>query len=174
MSYYTKVDLVLPARRGDRPAGIEACLDNLGIHHDVIRDLDAMFASGKGSLKLSPAHVDEIMKWISQQKPNVRYVVRARGEDEDTAWTHEYRGGTSTVSDYKPPVKGAPRMSKTARAAVAAIGEAIPYTPQTTYAVGDAIEHPSLGKGLVSQAQPTKITVQFSDAERTLVHGRAS
>lgn len=50
-----------------------------------------------------------------------------------------------------------------------------PYLVTETYAVGDRIDHRSLGRGLVERvASATKVHVSFADGVKTLVHGRRS
>ncbi|HSN30701.1 MAG TPA: hypothetical protein VLT45_30650 [Kofleriaceae bacterium] len=46
------------------------------------------------------------------------------------------------------------------------------YSPRETFAVGDAIDHPKLGRGVVVAVAGQKIEVQFGDAKSTLVHAR--
>lgn len=46
------------------------------------------------------------------------------------------------------------------------------YAATATFAVGDAIEHPKFGTGVVIGAADGKIEVQFEDEPRKLVHGR--
>lgn len=47
------------------------------------------------------------------------------------------------------------------------------YSPRETFAVGDAIDHPKLGRGVVLAVAGQKIEVQFAESKATLVHGRA-
>lgn len=167
MSYYTKAELVL----GDPTTslvGLETCLDELGISHDAIDEVHKLFSSGRTSMKVYPGHIDGIMVWVSQRHPLVRYVVAVRGEDEDVSTTRAYQNGTSSVATDKKP----PRIARAVRDALAHDGNMRTYSPQLRYSVGEVIQHPSLGKGLVARAEPSKILVQFLDAERTLVHAR--
>ena len=49
------------------------------------------------------------------------------------------------------------------------------YAPSDTYAVGDRVEHPSFGQGVVESAiEPGKITAFFPSGRRVLVHDRQS
>ena len=176
MSYYTKVELISQHADDQETSldGVDARLDELGLSHDVIEDLEQLFATGKASVKVYASHIEAIMEWVSQQHPAVRYVVRGRGEDEDEWSTHAYVDGIK--SDVEEAAKDVKRPTKVARAAIAAvaqIGDAKRYSPQARYVVGEALDHPSFGKGLVSQVQPTKVSVQFADGERILVHGRS-
>lgn len=47
-----------------------------------------------------------------------------------------------------------------------------PYAAAATFAVGDAIEHPKFGMGMVMRVAGNKIDVRFGDDLRTLIHGR--
>ena len=46
------------------------------------------------------------------------------------------------------------------------------YSPRETFAVGDAIDHPKLGRGTVVAVTGQKIDVQFGESKATLVHAR--
>lgn len=47
-----------------------------------------------------------------------------------------------------------------------------PYSIQESFAVGDVIQHPNFGVGLVEQVRLNgKMTVLFREAEKILVHG---
>jgi len=46
------------------------------------------------------------------------------------------------------------------------------YSPRETFAVGDAIDHPKLGRGTVVAVTGQKMDVQFGDSKATLVHAR--
>lgn len=46
------------------------------------------------------------------------------------------------------------------------------YAVATTFVLGDVVDHPKFGAGAVVRAEPTKITVQFADETRTLVHAK--
>ena len=179
MSYYTHVSLLRPQpgspERSTALDGITAYLDELGVSHDVVEDLETLFRTDrKTSIKLYPAHIDAIMKWVSQRQPEIRYVATGKGEDEAVAWTHAYENGVKTVTKEPPKAKVKPK-AKPSASAVAAIeaGEGRAYSAKSRFAIGEALEHPSFGKGIVLQVQTDKIVVQFRDGERTLVHGRS-
>ena len=182
MSYYTKVTLVRPSPGildvAEMTEVVHPVLDEMGISHDVMEDLAALFAKGKASLKVYPTHVRKMVERISASHPDEKIVIKARGEDETEDWSFAFQDGAGeAIKEVKKPKK--PRISAKAqaatRSAIAAIADrtdAQDYSPQTTFAVGDAIRHPTFGNGLVTGVQPTKIVVQFAEAERTLVHGR--
>lgn len=48
-------------------------------------------------------------------------------------------------------------------------GEAKPYSPRAPFSVGDRIAHPRFQLGVVVSSAPSRITVIFADATRTLV-----
>jgi hypothetical protein len=177
MSYHTRVSLVSPPPKSVDVApmrqALEARCDELGISRDVISDVETLFTVGAGSIKVWPSHVSAILQIVSKQQPETRLVVRGKGEDETESWAYAFEGGTRTVA--KPREAKDTKLSSDARVAIAKL-EANPaaekYSPRTRYTVGMVLEHVSFGKGIVLQSQETKIVVQFSDAERTLVHGR--
>ncbi len=50
-----------------------------------------------------------------------------------------------------------------------------PYDVTESYAVGDRIDHRTLGRGVIERvASATKVQVFFPDGTKTLVHGRGS
>ena len=48
-----------------------------------------------------------------------------------------------------------------------------PFSLKTRYAKGDFVAHPTFGKGVVLNASPTVIDVQFKDGKKKLGHGMA-
>lgn len=64
-----------------------------------------------------------------------------------------------------------PRMSKKEAALLAEAGPARAYSMQSKFAVGDRIEHPKFGTGLVTEVRSGKIDVKFGREQKTLVHG---
>jgi len=54
----------------------------------------------------------------------------------------------------------------------AATGPAKPYSAKATYAIGDRVEHPTFGAGVVRALAPSKVTVLFEAGTKTLVCGR--
>lgn len=46
------------------------------------------------------------------------------------------------------------------------------YSPRERFAVGDAIDHPKLGRGVVVAVTGHKMDVEFGDTKATLVHAR--
>lgn len=66
----------------------------------------------------------------------------------------------------------APRGSKKDAAAGAdAVGPLRAYTMQTRFAVGDRVEHPKFGLGVVIDVRASKIDVKFGRELKTLIHG---
>ncbi len=57
--------------------------------------------------------------------------------------------------------------------AAALSAEARPYRPVERFVVGEVLEHPKLGRGLVIGLAERKITVRFGVGERVLVHAGA-
>lgn len=48
-----------------------------------------------------------------------------------------------------------------------------PYRANHTYAVGDHIDHPTFGRGVVHAATSQRIEVEFPDGRHTLIHARS-
>jgi hypothetical protein len=48
-----------------------------------------------------------------------------------------------------------------------------PFAMSTRYAKGDLIKHPKFGKGLVIDAEPTRIEVLFQEGKKKLGHSVA-
>jgi len=71
--------------------------------------------------------------------------------------------------EVKPPVE---RFEKPAVSADLA-KPSRPYRASETFDVGDRIEHPSFGAGVVELSEPSKITVFFGSGRRVLVHAKA-
>lgn len=176
VSYYTKLSILQPPigkpERETALEGVATLLDEIGVSQDALADLEKLFKKGKTSVKvkLTPLHIDAVMKWVSRKQPETRYIVQGKGEDQSTVWIHAFTNGEQTVA--KAPDKPKPKPTKAAVTAIENALDARPYSPKTTFAAGDALEHPSFGKGVVVSAQADKILVQFTDGERTLVHAR--
>jgi hypothetical protein len=47
-----------------------------------------------------------------------------------------------------------------------------PYRASATYAVGDRVDHPSFGQGIIELSEPGKVTVFFGSGRRVLVQGK--
>lgn len=47
-----------------------------------------------------------------------------------------------------------------------------PYAASLKYGVGERVEHPSFGQGVIEQAEPGKITVFFATGRRVLVQSK--
>lgn len=48
-----------------------------------------------------------------------------------------------------------------------------PYRASEAFEIGERIDHPSFGQGVIEVAEPGKITVFFASGRRVLVHGKA-
>ena len=91
---------------------------------------------------------------------------------------HRYRGGTPSGAAPRAPRSAtrtaAPRVSFEEMLA-AHPGPPRRYSPATTFAAGDVVEHPSFGLGFVSAARDAgKVEVTFRSGPKTLVHGRGA
>lgn len=102
----------------------------------------------------------------------------AKVECKECGRSHRYRrvGGRPTAATQ---VVTRTRKAKAQRAGP--LVEADPSRPPRTYrstdcySIGDRIEHPRFGAGVVDRvAGPEKIQVFFPDGHRVLVHGRGN
>jgi hypothetical protein len=90
---------------------------------------------------------------------------------------HRYRGRAGAASS-------AGRTSRPARAKAEVVGfdallgarktgEARPYSPKTTFAVDDVVDHPLFGRGFVSAVRDGgKVEITFRSDVKLLVHAR--
>jgi hypothetical protein len=49
---------------------------------------------------------------------------------------------------------------------------AVPYTPKRTFAVDDVLDHPTFGRGFVTEVRGAKVEITFRGDVKVLVHGR--
>jgi hypothetical protein len=69
---------------------------------------------------------------------------------------------------HKPIGEGAVRAPDSWREMLAAAKAPKPYSPSTTFAVGDAIDHPKFGVGVVTSVEDARVTILFENGERKL------
>jgi hypothetical protein len=92
---------------------------------------------------------------------------------------HRYRGGANGRASAGA---GTAARATRERAAIVAFDELLskrdassakPYSPKTTYAVDEVVDHPTFGRGFVSALRDGgKIEVTFRSDVKLLVHGR--
>ena len=95
---------------------------------------------------------------------------------------HRYKSPHGAPKEKRMPSPFAPRPERTPKApverfekpAVAAdlTKPARPYGASLKYDVGERVEHPSFGQGVVEIAEPGKITVFFASGRRVLVQSK--
>jgi hypothetical protein len=68
------------------------------IHHDVAKDVIQLFATSSGDFRLYTGMVDNLLLWISKQRPSIQFGVQGRGEELRDIWVREYSGGEVTYS----------------------------------------------------------------------------
>lgn len=96
---------------------------------------------------------------------------------------HRYRNPNKTAAKSATP--RTPRTPRVAAAPVARIDMPAvaadlarapkPYAISTLFVVGDRVEHPSFGQGVVeATTEPGKCTVFFATGRRVLVHGKGA
>jgi hypothetical protein len=74
--------------------------------------------------------------------------------------------------ETRPPTKAVERFEKPAVAADLS-RPARPYRASELFEVGQRIDHPSFGQGVIEIAEPGKITVFFASGRRVLVQAKA-
>jgi hypothetical protein len=103
----------------------------------------------------------------------------AKVECKQCGRTHRYRqvGGRPSAARTAKRTRNAKATAKTAASLVEADPSRPPKTYRSTdcYSIGDRIEHPRFGAGVVERvAGPAKIQVFFPDGHRVLVHARST
>jgi hypothetical protein len=129
----------------------------------ILADLFMLMTIGRVELAEHDAPiVIRLVQAVSRALPRTQFLVRTG------ARTHAFRKG-AVVND-KAKLEASKDVDRMLRDATATR----PYAASTRYAIGDIVEHASFGRGLVTRlVEQQKIVIQFSDAERTLVHARA-
>jgi hypothetical protein len=90
---------------------------------------------------------------------------------------HRYRSGSGSDAGSAHP-RAAPRSRKVVVSFDELLGQrnvsaSRRYSPQTTFALDQVIDHPAFGLGFVSALRaPGKIEVTFRSEVKTLVHGK--
>ena len=95
---------------------------------------------------------------------------------------HRYKSPHGAPKEKRQPNPFAPRPERAAKApverfekpAVAAdlTKPSRPYRASEQFDVGDRIEHPSFGQGIIELSEPGKITVFFATGRRVLVQAK--
>jgi len=95
---------------------------------------------------------------------------------------HRYKSPHNAPADKKlpaairPPREPKAPVERFEKPAVTAdlTKPAKPYRASELYEVGERIEHPSFGQGVIEISEPGKITVFFASGRRVLVQARAA
>lgn len=95
---------------------------------------------------------------------------------------HRYKSPHDAPADKKlpaairPPREPKAPVERFEKPAVSAdlSRPAKPYRASEPYEIGDRIEHPSFGQGVIEIAEPGKITVFFASGRRVLAQARAA
>src|SRR5689334_23046457 len=95
---------------------------------------------------------------------------------------HRYKSPHAAPKEKRQPSLSTPRAPREAKApverfekpAVAAdLSKPVrQYAASLKYVVGERVEHPSFGQGVIEQAEPGKITVFFASGRRMLVQSK--
>jgi len=138
--------------------GLELPAETLEVRarfHHIVQWIDARggFRSSEGGAQ----HTNAVIKESAQQAyrlgdPGLQQLIQARRPQWAAKW--------ATVED----------LANQHRATMAGT-EARPYRASECFAVGDVIDHPTFGRGLVEAlVRPNKINVKFTDAVKVFVH----
>jgi hypothetical protein len=109
------------------------------------------------------------LRHLSQKLPRSKFLVRGNPEDRDR-WAYDMAKGVVTLHDDRPKPKKA--SADTARV-LAQTADAKQYAVSVRFEIGEVLEHPKFGRGVVTGSVANKVVVQFTDAERTLVQATA-
>lgn len=95
---------------------------------------------------------------------------------------HRYRSPHGAPKEKRQPSLSTPRAPREQKAPVERFEKpavaadlskpARQYAASLKYEVGERVEHPSFGQGVVEQAEPGKITVFFASGRRVLVQSK--
>jgi hypothetical protein len=109
------------------------------------------------------------LRHLSHKLPRSKFLVRGTPANR-SRWSYDMAKGVVAIHDDRPKPKLA---SADTRAVLAQSEDATNYAVSVRFAIGQVLEHPKFGRGVVTGSVSNKVVVQFSDAERTLVQATA-
>jgi hypothetical protein len=73
-------------------------LDENGIHHDVLDDVEDLLVDHEATFKLYTPMIDQIFLLASRLQPDSAFGLQGRGEELRDVWVREYHAGEVTFS----------------------------------------------------------------------------
>jgi hypothetical protein len=88
---------------------------------------------------------------------------------------HDAPAEKKLPATHRPPREAKAPVERFERPAVAAdlTRPSRPYRASESYEIGDRVEHPSFGQGVIEVSEPGKITVFFASGRRVLAQAKA-
>ncbi len=109
-----------------------------------------------------------LVQWLSRAAPRSKFALRGLAEG-GSRWAYDFAKGHFANHDPRPQPK---KASHEVALALQSSTTSTKYSASARFAVGETLDHPTFGRGLVTKFSADKIVVQFKDAERMLVHAR--
>jgi len=78
--------------------GLQTHLNDSGIHHDVLEDIQALIVNHEATFKLYTPMIDKIFLLASRLQPDSAFGLQGRGEELRDVWVREYHAGGVTFT----------------------------------------------------------------------------
>ncbi|RZT11075.1 hypothetical protein SAMN05216319_0451 [Duganella sp. CF402] len=77
---------------------LTAYLDEHGIHHDVLKDVEKLLTDHQAMFALYGGMIDGIFHTAARLQPDAAFGLQGRGEELRDVWVREYRAGEIVFS----------------------------------------------------------------------------